>query len=96
MFFTTSYWLQNKNSHLICKFFSSPGGISERIFLYFAKISESEGHGKGSGLADDDVRVVQIGINDLFNRLARGLIDDPKLVIDACWLQGHMAELESC
>jgi 8-oxo-dGTP pyrophosphatase MutT (NUDIX family) len=27
---------------LICKFFSSPGGASERIFLYFAKVSESE------------------------------------------------------
>jgi nudix-type nucleoside diphosphatase (YffH/AdpP family) len=79
---------------LICKFFSSPGGTSERIFLYFAKVSESERPGKGGGLADEDIKVVQIGVNDLFDRLARGLLDDAKLAIGACWLQSHIAELE--
>jgi nudix-type nucleoside diphosphatase (YffH/AdpP family) len=81
---------------LICKFFSSPGGTSERIFLYFAKVSDSERPGKGGGLADEDIKVVQIGVNDLFHRLARGLIDDPKLSIGTCWLQRHLAELEGC
>lgn len=85
-----------KDPLLICKFFSSPGGTSERIFLYFAKVSESERGGKGGGLADEDIRVVQIGVNDLFDRLARGLIDDPKLIIAACWLQGHMSESGFC
>jgi nudix-type nucleoside diphosphatase (YffH/AdpP family) len=79
---------------LICKFFSSPGGTSERIFLYFAKVSESERPGKGGGIADEDIRVVQISLNDLFERLERGLIDDPKLAIGTYWLQGHMADLE--
>lgn len=85
-----------KNPLLICKFFSSPGGTSERIFLYFAKVSESERPDKGGGLADEDIKVVQVGVNDLFDRLARGLIDDPKLAIGAYWLQGHMAELGFC
>jgi nudix-type nucleoside diphosphatase (YffH/AdpP family) len=79
---------------LICKFFSSPGGTSERIFLYFAKVSDSERPGKGGGLADEDIKVVQIGVNDLFSQLARGLIDDPKLSIGTCWLQRHIAKLE--
>jgi len=86
-----------KDPLLISKFFSSPGGTSERIFLYFAKVSESERPAKGGGLADEDIRVVQIGVDDLFDRLARGLIDDPKLAIGTCWLQSHIAELEkSC
>jgi len=84
-----------KDPLLICKFFSSPGGTSERIFLYFAKVNESDRPAKGGGLADEDIRVVQIGVNDLFDRLTRGLIDDPKLAIGACWLQRHMAVLES-
>ena len=84
-----------KNPLLICKFFSSPGGTSERIFLYFAKVSESERPSKGGGVADEDIKVVQIGVTDLFERIARGLIDDPKLVIGACWLRVHLAELES-
>ncbi len=79
----------------ICKFFSSPGGTSERIFLYFAKVTDSAKPGKGGGLADEDVRVIQISVNELFDRLAKGLIDDPKLAIGAYWLQGHMGELES-
>jgi len=85
-----------KEPLLICKFFSSPGGTSERIFLYFAKVSETERLGKGGGLADEDIKVIQIGVNDLFDRLARGMIDDPKLAIGACWLQSHMAELGCC
>jgi nudix-type nucleoside diphosphatase (YffH/AdpP family) len=79
----------------ICKFFSSPGGTSERIFLYFAKVSDSAKPGNGGGLAGEDVKVVQISVNELFERLAKGTIDDPKLAIGAYWLQGHMAELES-
>jgi nudix-type nucleoside diphosphatase (YffH/AdpP family) len=85
-----------RNPLLICKFFSSPGGTSERIFLYFAKVSDSERPGKGGGLADEDIKVVQIGVNDLFYRLAKGLIDDPKLAIGTCWLQRHIAKLEDC
>jgi nudix-type nucleoside diphosphatase (YffH/AdpP family) len=84
-----------KDPVLICKFFSSPGGTSERIFLYFAKVSEFAKPGKGGGIADEDVKVVQISVNELFDRLAKGLIDDPKLALGAYWLQGHMAELES-
>ena len=84
-----------KDPLLICKFFSSPGGTSERIFLYFAKVSESARLGKGGGFADEDIRVIQMGASDLFDQLAMGLIDDPKLAIGACWLQSHMAELES-
>lgn len=84
-----------KDPQFICKFFSSPGGTSERIFLYFAKVSESQKPGTGGGISDEDIRVVQISVNELFNRLAKGLIDDPKLAIGAYWLQGHLAELES-
>ena len=79
---------------LICKFFSSPGGTSERIFLYYAQVSESARPTEGGGLADEDVRVLQISVNDLFDRLAKGQIDDPKLAIAAYWLQNNMARIE--
>lgn len=80
---------------LICKFFSSPGGTSERIFLYFAKVSEAARPSKGGGLGDEDISIVQISVNELFDRLAKGLIDDPKLAIAAYWLQGNLARVES-
>jgi hypothetical protein len=43
---------------LICKFFSSPGGTSERIFLYFSEVSEVDRVGEGGGVQGEDVRVV--------------------------------------
>jgi nudix-type nucleoside diphosphatase (YffH/AdpP family) len=86
---------QIKDPELICKFLSSPGGTSERIFLYFAQVSEAAKPSQGGGLADEDVRVVQISVNELFDRLAKGQIDDPKLAIAAYWLQGNMARVES-
>lgn len=80
-----------KEPELICKFLSSPGGTSERIFLYFATVSEAAKLGKGGGLGDEDIRLVQIGAEDLFERLAKGQIDDPKLAIAACWLRGNFS-----
>ncbi len=86
---------QIKDPELICKFLSSPGGTSERIFLYFAQVNEAAKPSRGGGLADEDVRVLQISVNELFDRLAKGQIDDPKLAIAAYWLKDNMARIES-
>ena len=80
---------------LICKFLSSPGGTSERIFLYYAEVSEAAKPSKGGGIADEDVRVLQLNVNELFDRLAKGQNDDPKLAIAAYWLQANMPRIES-
>ena len=78
------------NPRLICKFFSSPGGTSERIFLYFAEVHESNRTGKGGGLPGEDITVVGMPVDQLFKRLAYGEIDDPKLAIGAYWLKGQL------
>jgi len=85
---------QIKTPELICKFLSSPGGTSERIFLYFAEVSKAVRPGKGGGLGDEDIQVLEMSVEELFARLAKGLIDDPKLVIAAYWLQANMARIE--
>jgi len=78
---------------LIAKFFSSPGGTSERIFLYFAEVSDADRIGKGGGLAGEDVTVVQISANELFDRLEKKKIEDPKLIIAAYWLQDYVRRM---
>jgi len=82
-----------KSPQLIAKFFSSPGGTSERIFLYFAEVSESDRIGKGGGLDGEDVAVVQISANELFDHLEKGKIEDPKLIVAAYWLQDHIRRM---
>jgi nudix-type nucleoside diphosphatase (YffH/AdpP family) len=74
---------------LIGRFFSSPGGSSERVFLYFAEVREADRTGKGGGIDDEDIRIVQIATDELFDRLARGVIEDPKLLVAAYWLQAR-------
>jgi nudix-type nucleoside diphosphatase (YffH/AdpP family) len=84
----TGYKIQKPE--LICRFFSSPGGTSERIFLYFAKITDADKIGKGGGLSGEDIKVVTKSANELFDELAKKQIEDPKLVIAAYWLQDYI------
>jgi nudix-type nucleoside diphosphatase (YffH/AdpP family) len=81
---------QIREPRLISKFFTSPGGVSERVFLYFAKVTDTDRIGKGGGVDDEDIKVVQLAIDELFDRLAHGSIEDPKLLIGAYWLQDRL------
>jgi len=76
----------------IGRFFSSPGGTSERIFLYFAEVAEADRAGAGGGIGDEDVRIVDMPVADLFGRLGRGELEDPKLMIAAYWLRDRLRQ----
>jgi len=84
---------QIRNPKLISQFFSSPGGTSERVFLYFAEVRDSDLVAKGGGLDDEDVKVVHMSLDDLLDRLANGALEDPKLLVAAYWLQD---QVKSC
>lgn len=73
----------------ICTFFTSPGGASERIFLYFAAVNKQDRNGDGGGIDDEDIALVRMSSLELFDQLAKGKIEDPKLAIAAYWLQNH-------
>ena len=79
---------------LIGKYFSSPGGSDERFFLYLARVGETQREGDGGGIAgEEDIKVFQLKVEDLFGRLAQGAIDDPKLAIAAYWLKDNIDRL---
>jgi nudix-type nucleoside diphosphatase (YffH/AdpP family) len=83
-----------RDPQLIGKFFSSPGGTSERFFLHFARISKAHREGRGGGLAgEEDIKVRYVAIDDLFDRLARGTIEDSKLAIAGFWLKDDIGRL---
>jgi nudix-type nucleoside diphosphatase (YffH/AdpP family) len=75
---------------LIGRFFASPGGTSERVFLYFAEVGDTDRVSAGGGIEDEDVKVLEVGLDQAFEQLARGLIEDPKLAIAAYWLQNRL------
>jgi nudix-type nucleoside diphosphatase (YffH/AdpP family) len=81
---------QIRTAELIGRYFVSPGGTSERVFLYFAEVTDADRTDEGGGIDDEDIRVLHVGLAELFERLARGLIEDAKLAIGALWLQGRL------
>jgi nudix-type nucleoside diphosphatase (YffH/AdpP family) len=84
-----------KNPELIAKFFSSPGGTSERVFLYFAEIADADRVNKGGGIDGEDVSVVHRSARELFEQLESKQIEDPKLTIAAYWLRDHVRHCSS-
>jgi nudix-type nucleoside diphosphatase (YffH/AdpP family) len=73
-------------------FFSSPGGTSERIFLYFAEVRAVDRAGEGGGVAgEEDIALVRLSAKDLFRQLECNQIRDAKLAIAAHWLKDRLA-----
>ena len=82
------------NPRVIGTFFSSPGGLSERFFMYFARVNAAQREGKGGGLDEgEDIKVFHIGVDDLFREVSAGAIQDPKLAIAAYWLKDNIDRL---
>src|SRR5262249_26599853 len=66
-----------------------------RIFLYFAKVTDARRAGAKKKPGDQDIALVKLSVNDLFEQLERGEIEDPKLAIAAYWLKDNMPRIES-
>ncbi len=78
----------------VATFYVSPGGTSERIFLYYAEVGESNRISAGGGLASEteDIQQVELTLPDLWQSLARGEIIDAKTLIAVQWLRLRLVE----
>ena len=76
-------------------FYPSPGGSSERIHLYYARVSPAQQVGDGGGVSDEGeyIRRVALPVSEALERLERGEILDGKTLIGLQWLQIHHAAL---
>jgi ADP-ribose pyrophosphatase len=73
----------------ICTFYVSPGGTSERILLFYARVSSSQRISSGGGLESEgeDIRTVSLPVADAVRRVRAGDIVDAKTVIALQWLE---------
>jgi ADP-ribose pyrophosphatase len=75
----------------IAAFYPTPGGSSERIHLYFAQVDEARRLAPGGGRAeeDEDIEVVELGLEEAWGLLDEGRIDDAKTLIALTWLRAR-------
>jgi nudix-type nucleoside diphosphatase (YffH/AdpP family) len=76
-------------------FYVSPGGTSERIFLYYAAVSPADKTGAGGGIGEEDIRVVEIPFRDAIRMMTEGAIMDAKALIGLQWMLLRYPELRA-
>jgi nudix-type nucleoside diphosphatase (YffH/AdpP family) len=69
-------------------FYVSPGGSSERIFLYYVEVRDADKIGTGGGLAQEqeDIRLLEVSIEEAKNAVSRFAIQDAKTLVGLFWL----------
>jgi nudix-type nucleoside diphosphatase (YffH/AdpP family) len=77
----------------LCTFFSSPGGNTERTFLFYAEVRDADRLSKGCGLEEEgeDIAIVEFDLAEFFAKLAAGEFEDAKLLMAGYWLMAQHA-----
>lgn len=85
-----------RQPQLVNEFFVSPGGTSEKIFLYYAEVTKDDRVGSGGGVAGEgeDLIVEEIPIDKAFQMLETGEICDAKSIIALLWLKNKLMKTE--
>lgn len=93
--------LEEANLHIdtltpMLSYLSSPGGTSERLYLYLGVIN-SENVGGVHGLDDEneDIKVHVIDVQHAFELLDSGVIDNAATVISLQWLKLNKVKIDS-
>jgi ADP-ribose pyrophosphatase len=75
----------------IATFFVSPGGTSERIFLYYAEVRSTQKLGAGGGTKweGEDIKTVRMPVNQFFDKLQAQQFEDAKLIMAGLWLKAR-------
>ncbi len=81
--------ISKKNLEYISTFYVSPGGTSERIFLYAVETDLEHVDVKQGGLDEEaeDIKAVILPFSDVLGQVANGSIKDAKTIIALLWLQ---------
>jgi nudix-type nucleoside diphosphatase (YffH/AdpP family) len=76
----------------ISTFYLSPGGSSERIFLYYAEVVNTDRVSRGGGLVsqEEDVQLIELSLPEAWKALASGEIVDAKTIIALMWLRNKL------
>jgi nudix-type nucleoside diphosphatase (YffH/AdpP family) len=83
--------------HPINTFFLSPGGSSERVFLFYAAVHTTDKTGAGGGAAKEgeDIRTIYVPVADLPQTLLENRYPDAKTILGIQWFLMNQDKLGS-
>jgi len=83
------YQVKARDLEYIGKCYPSPGGTSERIFLYAVDVSDAERVNGGGGLEDEaeDIRVEEMSYEKAFDLIDREELCDSKSLLTLNWFR---------
>lgn len=72
---------------MISKFYVSPGGTTEMIFLYYAEVNSINKTSKGGGLKyeKEDIKMTTISVNEVMSKVGSELIDAKTIIAIQWW-----------
>lgn len=81
--------------HHLFTFFLSPGGSSERIFLYYGRVNPEQQINEGGGLdnEDEDIKTMHVKIDDALKMMHNREITDAKTILALQWLEMNRKRL---
>ncbi len=73
-------------------FYLTPGGSSERIFLYYAPVSRGQRRGPGGGLEEEgeSIEVLEWPEDEVWRAIDAGRIADAKTLVGLMWLRRRL------
>lgn len=85
--------IQLTDLKFVMKFFPSPGGMSELMHLYVAKVDSTTAQGiHGLPGENEDIQVLRVKREEAFKWLEKGLITNGPTIIALQWLQLNMKQ----
>ncbi len=72
--------------NFISKFYPSPGGSSEIVYLYWGHVHEKSSPGGGKVCENEDIQVIELPLIDALKMIETGEICDAKTIIAIQWL----------
>jgi ADP-ribose pyrophosphatase len=76
----------------VSTFYTSPGGSSERVFLYYAEVSDTDRVSGGGGVETEheDIQVKEFTLQEVWKGLDNGDFNDAKTIIALMWFRGFI------
>lgn len=83
------YKVKKENLRPLAEFFASPGYTSEKFYLYYAEVTNTDKTSGGGGLADENeyIEIVELSYSEFIGLLEAGKIEDGKTLMAGLLVQ---------